>query len=69
MAGTAAIAQHYVGRSLPACAAPRVKPSLQPLWTGGAWYGVDDPELDAAPQLAVYCPACAKREFGDDRTG
>ena len=25
----------------------------------------DDPELDDAPQIAVYCPACAKREFGD----
>lgn len=28
-------------------------------------YIVDDPDEDPSPALAIYCPACADREFGD----
>jgi hypothetical protein len=31
--------------------------------TGWKAYRVDDPELDESPQLAFYCPDCA-RELG-----
>jgi hypothetical protein len=27
-------------------------------------YRIDDPELREPPQLAFYCPSCARREFG-----
>jgi hypothetical protein len=33
-------------------------------WTGWRAYRVDDPELDEPPALALYCPRCARREFG-----
>jgi hypothetical protein len=34
--------------------------------TAGGWkaYRVDDPEENEPPELAFYCPACARREFG-----
>jgi hypothetical protein len=44
-----------------ACAeCPRVTNS------GRGWkaYRVDDPTEDERPELAFYCPACARREFG-----
>jgi hypothetical protein len=30
-------------------------------WRG---YRVDDPDGNELPELAVYCPCCAQREFG-----
>ena len=35
-----------------------------PLWTGWLAYRVDDPETDPNPELGLYCPGCAAREFG-----
>ena len=37
--------------------------------TARGWkaYRADDPELDEPPQLAFYCPECARAEFGGDR--
>lgn len=33
------------------------------MWRGWRAYRVDDPEADTRPELAFYCPTCAKREF------
>ena len=35
-----------------------------PHWASWRAYRVDDPELNEPPALALYCPACAEREFG-----
>jgi hypothetical protein len=36
--------------------------------TARGWkaYRADDPETDEPPQLAFYCPDCARAEFGAD---
>jgi hypothetical protein len=34
------------------------------LWTAWRAYRVDDPEVDAIPELGLFCPDCAGREFG-----
>ena len=34
-----------------------------PLWMSWRAYRVDDPE-SSEPEIALYCPACATREFG-----
>jgi hypothetical protein len=36
-------------------------------WIRWRAYRTDDPELNEAPALAFYCPACADREFGPPR--
>jgi hypothetical protein len=33
-------------------------------WRGWRAYRPDDPELAEPPELALYCPSCAEREFG-----
>ena len=37
----------------------------------GGWkaYRIDDAELDEPPQLAFYCPSCARREFREEHLG
>ena len=34
-----------------------------PKWRGWRAYRVDEPSTDDAPELAFYCPACARAEF------
>lgn len=36
--------------------------------TGRHWraYLADDPRDDDPPELALYCPSCAEREFGEE---
>jgi hypothetical protein len=46
-----------------ACAeCPRVSSVTARGWKG---YRTDEPDTDELPQLAFYCPACARREFGE----
>jgi hypothetical protein len=46
-----------------ACAeCPRVSSAFAAGWRA---YRTDDPELDEPPELAFYCPNCARREFGN----
>jgi hypothetical protein len=33
-------------------------------WTGWRAYRTDDLYSDEQPSLALFCPSCAKREFG-----
>jgi hypothetical protein len=37
------------------------------LWTRWRAYRVDDPDTGAPPEIALYCPSCALREFGPPR--
>jgi hypothetical protein len=47
-----------------ACAeCPRVSTITARGWKA---YRTDDPERDEPPQLAFYCPECARAEFGGD---
>ncbi|MGZ4371456.1 MAG: hypothetical protein ACXVRQ_04580 [Gaiellaceae bacterium] len=39
--------------------------SASPSTRGWRGYRTDDPELEDAPELAFYCPACAVAEFPD----
>lgn len=36
-------------------------------WVRWRVYRVDDPETGSAPEIALYCPKCADREFGPPR--
>ena len=48
-----------------ACAeCPRVSTVTARGWKA---YRTDDPERDEPPRLTLYCPDCARREFGDSR--
>ena len=50
-----------------ACAeCPRVSSVTARGWKG---YRTDEPETDDPPQVAFYCPACARREFGTQQFG
>lgn len=40
-----------------------------PLWMSWRAYRVEDPESGGEPEIALYCPVCAKREFGPRRRG
>ena len=44
-----------------ACGMPRVSSAFAAGWKA---YRTDDSELDGRPQLAFYCPNCARREVG-----
>lgn len=35
-----------------------------PYWIRWRACRVDEPETDDVPEIALYCPACAQREFG-----
>jgi len=34
-------------------------------WKGWRAYRADDPETSEPPALALFCPTCSAREFGD----
>jgi len=36
-------------------------------WAGWRAYRVEDPETNEPPALALYCPTCAREEFGHSR--
>jgi hypothetical protein len=37
------------------------------LWTRWRAYWIDVPDADDDPEVALYCPDCADREFGPPR--
>jgi len=38
-----------------------------PYWIRWRGCRIDSPELEEPPEIAMYCPACARREFGPPR--
>ena len=38
-----------------------------PYWIKWRACRIDSPELEELPEIAMYCPACAHREFGPPR--
>ena len=38
-----------------------------PYWMRWRAVRIDEPDTDAEPEIALYCPQCAGREFGPER--